>query len=303
MVIDDDIRKKIDSINTLIDNKKYNLAKREVIKFLDRFPNSIDANLYYIDILRIEDKSDLAVEVCKKNLDNNKIKFRYAIVNRRLNNLQESLDAFIDLFEEKNSDKIIINIVIILIKQNRFEEAYKFLIKLSDNICDKNIFRVSILRRYIYTNIYPELKEILKHDRNISYHERQIINYNENYAKNYISAYKSPKYIFSSDTNLIEIFKKVKQLIKEQEYNDFDLYDKYIIHIPKIGMVNGVLTDYLMVGTNINTKNIVIMHPCIYYGENAIEYSQESNNQYEDIKTKRNELSRIEKFNKKYGFK
>lgn len=296
---------RLESVKTLIDSGKLNLAKREVIKILDKFPDDTNAKLYYVQILYKEEEYDLALEICKNNLSVPKLKFMYALINRNLNNIEESLDTLINLFQTYPNEAVLINIICILIKQNKYEEAYRYFIKfeLNDNINDNDLYRISILKKYIYNHINPKLKNYLKSDKSLGYYKLQILDYREKSARFYINKYKNSKCSFSKGVNLDEVFDRVKVLIKDEECNSYDIYDQYIIHIPNIGMVNGEKTDYLMVYTKINTKNIVLIKPYIYFGKNAIEYNDSNDYEDEEIKAKAyTPVSAIDKFNKKYGF-
>ncbi len=289
-------KNKFESIIRLKNLGKYRLAKEELIKFINQYPDDMYATSLYINLLILEGNLNEALNLCMNNLDSDSIKFQYAIINKGLGNNEEAKKTFIEIYEKIHEPHILVELIFILVKEKKFYEAQQCMLRIDDDkLKSKDKFKISILKRTIYSQIFPELKDILKEDKNYGYYEQQVIDYDEKKARNF--SINPDKYTFSSNIDKNKLFDEIKELIKTADINEYNSFDNYIIHIPNVGTVNGEQVDYICVNTIMNTKNIVGFIPCHYYGKNAIEYCKDINSEKE-YKYE----NRIDKFNKKYGF-
>ena len=105
--------------------------------------------------------------------------------------------------------------------------------------------------------------------------------------------------MFLSDFPLTKVIDEVKKIIPSQEhlFSDGLVSEKYFFKYDGCGRVDNKITDYLMAVSIQNTKKIISIHPSLS-GEN---FNYIDLNYLREEKTKK--ISRIDKFNQKYGIK
>ncbi|MBP3635863.1 MAG: hypothetical protein J6J17_05385 [Bacilli bacterium] len=268
---------------------------------LNEYPYDVGVNLYYADILYLEGNFELALEICKNYLSNNAIKYKYAKINKQLGNNEEAKKTFFELYKDNGNVTAYINIINILVKESNYKLAYDYLVKLDSTIIlsKKNEDRLAILRRYIY----PELVDIFKEDDNLEYYLKQIVEYDESSAREYIKNFSktNKNYVFNSNIDLDDLFNKAKKIIENEDCTCYDLFDKYIVHVPFESKAKNINTNYITIITNLNTKDIVCIYPSENYNKNVIQYNIEQKDNKLTLEYKRE--SQIDKFNKRYNKK
>ena len=144
----------------------------------------------------------------------------------------------------------------------------------------ENELEVNILRRYIYKNIYPGLNDVMKSE-NLRYFSSQIVEYDDSILEDKIERNQIlGRSRFNGEIDIKNIISYVKEKIENTEPSYYDLFDRYIIEYPKIGTVDKKNTDYLMVITNLNTKEIVNIYPCSGVYINNVEKSDVMTKKY-----------------------
>ena len=91
----------------------------------------------------------------------------------------------------------------------------------------------------------------------LPYFSSQIVVYNERILEQIIKKRKN----FKEDIDVKNLIIYAKEKIKNIEPTYFDIFDRYIIKDPGVGKINGKNTDYLVISTNLNTKDIVNIYP------------------------------------------
>ena len=171
---------------------------------------------------------------------------------------QKAKELFFDSYK-KGMIKSLIQYIVILIKEENYEEAYNYFCLIPEEyVCDNEV-EIGILRRYIYKEKYPELNLILKKEF-LPYFSSQIVVYNERILEQIIKKRKN----FKEDIDVKNLIIYAKEKIKNIEPTYFDIFDRYIIKDPGVGKINGKNTNYLVISTNLNTKDIVNIYPYKY---------------------------------------
>lgn len=249
------------SILTLIENGNIKFAKTELQKFLNKYPDDESAISVYIRLLFKDGEFDKATELSINHLKNREVAYYYALMLKYCDKTEEAKSLFTYSY---NCGKIraIIQYIIILIKENNYEEAYNCFLKIPEEYIEENKIEINILRRYIYKKIFPELNGIIKND-NLNYFSAQISNYDDEILENkIIRSQNIGQSRFNCEIELENIISYVKEKIEKEEPIYYDLFDRYILEYPNVGTINRKNTDYIMVVTNLNTKEIVNIYPC-----------------------------------------
>ena len=188
-----------------------------------------------------------------------------------------------------------------------FTEDYTLAYELYPKIKDKIVNNEEYNRKYIKTFIENKLGliDIKKDYDSLTYTEKQIVSYNEKRAINHIKLHKKEMEnkefhtLFEEEIDIEKLFCEVKKIIVDSEIviHD-DVVDIYIFEYPKIkNVIEGEEKQYkyLKIITIRDTKNIITMYP-IFTAKRIdnINYFKVKNSK---VKT----MSRIDKFNKKYG--
>lgn len=249
------------SILTLIENGNIKFAKTELQKFLNKYPDDESAISIYIKLLFKDGEFDKATELSKNYLKNREVAYYYALMLKYCNKTEEAKNLFIYSYN-CGKTRAIIQYIIILIKENNYEEAYNCFLKIPEKYIEENKIEINILRRYIYKKIFPELNDIIKND-NLNYFSAQILNYDDEILENkIIRSQNVGKSRFNCEIGLENIISYVQEKIEKEEPIYYDLFDRYIFEYPNVGTINRKNTDYIMVVTNLNTKEIVNIYPC-----------------------------------------
>lgn len=182
----------------------------------------------------------------------------------------------------------------ILIKQERYEEAYATFNSLKEYDYNRN-----------YENKYNLLEIYLKDKLNQScdiepkiYVENLLCEYNYERVIEHIKKHKEEDNnkinhtIFNPNIDIENLYNYVLDNLNEDNFIINSFNDVYILEYPNIGSDGEKILNYLKVITLPNSKKIVTMYPFDRYLNN--NYSKTEN-------SKSKKLSRIDKFNKKYG--
>ena len=243
------------SIENLLRNEKIDFARRELVKFINMYPDEEYAIISYIKILIKQGNYDEVIEISKRYMDNMEIEYYLGIVYNSKMEYQKAKELFFDSYK-KGMIKSLIQYIVILIKEENYEEAYNYFCLIPEEyVCDNEV-EIGILRRYIYKEKYPELNLILKKEF-LPYFSSQIVVYNERILEQIVKKRKN----FKEDIDVKNLIAYAKEEIENIEPTYFDIFDRYIIKDPGVGKINGKKTDYLVISTNLNTKDIVNIYP------------------------------------------
>lgn len=246
------------SIENLLRNDKIDFARRELVKFIYMYPDEEYAIISYIKILIKQGNYDEVIEISKRYMDNMEIEYYLGIVYNSKMDYQKSKELFFDSYK-KGMIKSLIQYIVILIKEGNYEEAYKYFCLIPEEYVRDNEVEIAILRRYIYKEKYPEINLILKKEF-LPYFSSQIVVYNESVLEIIVKRRKN----FKEEVNFKNLIAYAKEKIENIKPTYFDIFDRYIIEDPGVGKVNGKKTDYLVISTNLNTKDIVNIYPYKY---------------------------------------
>lgn len=250
--------KQFNSILKLIEMGNKELAKRELRKILNHYYYNEAALSIYVKLLFMDGEFDGVKELAEDYLDNREIAYYYALVLKYSGDIENSKELFKYSYNEGKT-RSLIQYIVILIKEENYEEAYNYFCLIPEEyVCDNEV-EIGILRRYIYKEKYPELNLILKKEF-LPYFSSQIVVYNERILEQIVKKRKN----FKEDIDVKNLIIYAKEKIKNIEPTYFDIFDRYIIKDPGVGKINGKNTDYLVISTNLNTKDIVNIYPYKY---------------------------------------
>ena len=146
--------KQFNSILKLIEMGNKELAKRELRKILNHYYYNEAALSIYVKLLFMDGEFDGVKELAEDYLDNREIAYYYALVLKYSGDIENSKELFKYSYNEGKT-RSLIQYIVILIKEENYEEAYKQFMKIPEEYILENELEVNILRRYIYKNIYP----------------------------------------------------------------------------------------------------------------------------------------------------
>lgn len=265
--------------------------------------NLKEAKYYYEKMLEINPEDFMAlyaissIEIRRKNYDEaEKIYFKIL-------NLTKNMDLESERVKKNRMKKLALTSLMRLeIKKENYHKAYEYLAEIAslDFIVPNDINRENLYLKHKLGLLNKEKIDL----ETLTYFERQTINYSEETAIKHVSFHKEEAEnkrkhsIFKEGTDFTELFKIVKEKIKNEEAQNFTISDNYVLIMDEIlGTLNGVETNKLKVVTQINTKNIITMYLLPPHYEEINEVVKE--NEYKGFQRKRK--SQIDKFNQKYG--
>lgn len=241
-----------------------------------------------------------ASECNNELLDNTKNMNMFNFYNAKIEISKKNYDEALSLLETISKDNLRIykqmlyKKICILIKKERYKEAYDTFIILKEYDCNKN-----------YENKYNSLEKYLKDKLNQScdiepesYVEKLLFNYDYNQVINHIQKHKEENNnklnhtIFNSNIDIESLYNYVLDNLNDDNFVINSFIDVYILEYPNVGSDNNKILNYLKVITLPNSKKIITMYP-------YDKYVNESYIKPKNEKTKT--LSRIDKFNKKYN--
>lgn len=184
--------------------------------------------------------------------------------------------------------------ICIYLKLNEYETVLKLYTELKKYDYNKKY-------EYLYKTNSIELlcNKRLGLDCNIetqTYADKQIVNYDLKKALEHITFHqeenenKTLHSVFNNSININDLFVYSLLNLKEENYYSNNVMDIYIMEYPNVGTVNGESVNYIKVITLPNTKQIITLFP---FNKSIIENKNE--------KSKVKQMSRIDKFNKKYN--
>ena len=271
--------KQFNSILKLIEMGNTELAKRELRKILNHYYYNEAALSVYVKLLFMDGEFDRVKDLAEDYLDNREIAYYYALVLKYSGDIENSKKLFKYSYNE-GKIRALIQYIVILIKEENYEEAYRQFMKIPEEYVLENELEVNILRRYIYKNIYPELNSIMKNE-NLRYFSSQIVEYDDSVLEDKIERNQMlGRSKFKGEIDIKDVISYVKEKIEKAEPSYYDLFDRYVIEYPKVGTVDKKNTDYLMVITNLNTKEIVNIYPCSGVYINNVEKSDVMTKKY-----------------------
>ncbi len=257
-------KKFLSSIRDLSNNLKFDLAKKEVLKYLSEFPYDEFAIVEYLKILIKQENYKEAFDYCSDAIINNYIEFQYALLNKKINNTEYAKKYFLDIYEKEGIDEALFQLISIYIKEKNYEKAYEYFMKINDYNHERE-FEVGIFRRYIYEKIYQGLLI-----GNLEYYPRQIEEFREEETKKKLISEKNDRYSFSSKEIILSVYENAKEQIKSMTECGYYLFDEYLFYFPSIGKVDSKSTDYIKVFTKMNTKDIIDIRPYLYFGNEKV---------------------------------
>ena len=181
-----------------------------------------------------------------------------------------------------------------LIKLEKYEEAY---------LSFEELKRVDISKKYWFK--YNTLEIYLKSVMGIpfdaepkNYLESLMVDYNYQDVIDHINKHKENDdtklnhTLFYENINVEELYQYALDQIKDENYKDNSFNDAYVFEYKGAGYNKTKELNYVKVITIPNTKKIITMYPYDY-----IDKNKKKEKAKEKVKT----LSRIDKFNQKYG--
>lgn len=220
----------------LIDRFEYALAKKIVLELLEKYPEDY---------------------VLKKQLS------RILIFERNY----EQARLILESLEEKYIFKKLVKLYIKLNDEEKLFDFYnKYYIdenKVDFKHLDSNYYQVQMYLKNKFDKLYnPNLDEI-------SYFERQLINYDEKIAIEHIkqSHYLNnvEKSTFSEEIDIDFLFYQIKEYIVKNMNKGLlkrPNIDNYLFYYPHCGRSSeNIICDYIEVCTFTNTSNILTMYP------------------------------------------
>ena len=255
--------KQFNSILKLIEMGNKELAKRELRKILNHYYYNEAALSIYVKLLFMDGEFDGVKELAEDYLDNREIAYYYALVLKYSGDIENSKELFKYSYNEGKT-RSLIQYIVILIKEENYEEAYKQFMKIPEEYILENELEVNILRGYIY-----------------KYFTSQIVDYDDSALEEKIEKNQMlGRSKFKGEIDIKDVISYVKEKIENVEPSYYDLFDRYVIEYPKVGTVDKKNTDYLMVITNLNTKEIVNIYPCSGVYINNVEKSDVMTKKY-----------------------
>ena len=88
------------SIENLLRNEKIDFARRELVKFINMYPDEEYAIISYIKILIKQGNYDEVIEISKRYMDNMEIEYYLGIVYNSKMDYQKSKELFFDSYEK-----------------------------------------------------------------------------------------------------------------------------------------------------------------------------------------------------------
>lgn len=257
-------KKWLSSIRNLSNNLKFDLAKREIIKYLSEYPYDEYAVVEYLKILIKKENYEEAFDYCDDFIVDNYVQFQYALLNKKINNTEDAKKYFIDIYEKEKRNESLLQLVSIYIKEKNYKKAYEYFMKIDDYNHERE-FEVGIFRRYIYEKIYQGLLI-----DGLEYYPKQIEKFSEEETKKKLISEKNDRYKFSSKEKILNIYENVKEQIKNMNEHGYYLFDEYLFYSPSVGKVDSKSTNYIKVFTKMNTKDIIDIRPYLYFGNEKV---------------------------------
>ena len=216
----------------------------------------------YLELGILDEKSgnfNLAVEKYFKAIrcQNDKFAyFRLGCAFKQLKKFDEAKEYFSLINDAELAPVAILEMVNILLKEEKIEEAQTLYNELLDSGLDKNIYERETKRVDAYIKYKLGVSDI-DSDNEISSYIEQLTNYDE---KNSID---NSKFHFEEDFDLEKTLKFVKNNLTEENFsNTRSGLDYYIIDCGyPIGNENGKETNKICVATVLNSEKIVYMIP------------------------------------------
>lgn len=187
--------------------------------------------------------------------------------------------------------------IYLLISKEEYIEGYQVLQDIIDNQFNKN-FRDLFYLLTVYFNETLNLKLQISYT-NLTYLERMIIDYDKKIALEHISEHKIKNKkklthsLFYENIDINELYDYVSNEIRNQDFIKLEFADIYFVKYKNVGYIENDICNYIKVICIPNTKKIISMYPI----NNVYKFVEEEKT---DNKVKVN--SRIDKFNKKYGY-
>lgn len=190
-------------------------------------------------------------------------------------------------------------LALIKFRLKKYDEVLQILDKFEENFDLYDISEMSYEFKRLRLLIEKDNIDTSNLD-DFTYSERQIIKYNKKASIEHIydhHVYNVRTSKFNDYIDIEELFNTIKDKMNDQNITYDDIFDKYIIKYPNIGVnKDNENIHQLAIITLPNTKDIINMYP--YDGDESMFNLQELD---EKPKVKVKRLSQIEKFNMKYG--
>lgn len=259
----------------------YDINKKDIYNLLElgrmeaELGNPAKAKEYYEEVLKMKEESaaylelgildeksgnfNLAVEKYFKAIrcQNDKFAyFRLGCAFKQLKKFDEAKEYFSLINDAELAPVAVLEMVNILLKEEKIEEAQTLYNELLDSGLDKNIYERETKRVDAYIKYKLGVSDI-DSDNEISSYIEQLTNYDE---KNSID---NSKFHFEEDFDLEKTLKFVKNNLTEENFsNTRSGLDYYIIDCGyPIGNENGKETNKICVATVLNSEKIVYMIP------------------------------------------
>lgn len=295
----------LEKIQICIDNKNLYEAKKIYEKIKNKLEKS-PRSLHILSNYHYETNDYLnAKKVCMKLIKLNSnyegfVLLRLGMIELREKNYIKAKEYFKQNIEKHGNYYIesIIHYACIEIVNGNYLEALNIL-ELIGTEKIKNSIWMELERIKLTLDVKLNRQTVFKNYTGYAFN--QIINYNNDNALEHIKRHTvkgSSKYksIFNDNINIEQLFNSIQNELTEDNLYDVGIVMKYKIFYKNIGYIDETPLDYLIVVTNLGTKDIITMYPSDEFG------FEENRVQEEPVKQKEiKRISQIEKFNKKYN--
>jgi hypothetical protein len=276
-----------------VDTAKY------LLKCLINSNNKKYATQLLTSIYMLEGKFDCAENLLKYSLENGTDSFALLMLSRieKSNGNYKNAKEYLSLgltMEDYDDLSYMYELILLEAKNKNYEEAYRLL---TENECMKYHKKYQFILQFLKSRLELDLDQMEN-----KYYQKQFNKYDAELAKKYLRQHRviniSKLY---KNVNLSKLFEFSQEKIKYMKPVYSDYLDRYIIELEyEVGEIDDISTNYILVSTFLNSKEILHISPIKSFleNENVCRLEDDSNQkQLEYIKE-----SQIEKFNKKYNF-
>lgn len=172
-----------------------------------------------------------------------------------LKNNKEEAKIYFEALDEQNDgiQESYENLFYIAMKEHNYEEAEKIYDEYREICMDGDSYMTKRVMQIVLAKALN--KPILL--KAISYKEKQLISYSEEYARKHIKEHREENVPFNENIDIDKLFDETKEKLTEENLCIGNNMDIYVIDYPNIAPN----ADSYTVVTATNTKNIITMYP------------------------------------------